>query len=171
VRRLLAASEASFSLPATDAKVKMIGVLVSTGGLMENPGGPDHRLRGAFEACCIAKKPDFELIRTEEPLHARALIHHQRADQVPVACFIETKDAGAQDPETEAIEPRPAVTARGQTTLVPREEQQVGVTAGAVRAMPAVGASVRARQVSDAKRVATWKGVGHLTSSALDRAD
>ena len=90
---------------------------------------------------------------------------------MPVACFIETKDAGAQDPQTEAIEPRPAVATRGQTTLVPREEQQVGVATGAVRAMPAVCATVRARQVSDAKRVAGWKNVRDLTSSALDCAD
>lgn len=149
----------------------MIGVLVSTGGLMENPGSANHRLRGTFEARGKAKQPDFELIGTKEPLHPRVLIHHQRSDQMPVPCFIESKDAGAQDPETEAIEMRPAVATRGQTTLVPREEQQVGVTTGAVGAMSAMRTAVRARQVSDAKRIATWKSVVDLTSSALDRAD
>jgi len=73
----------------------MIVVHVTTRRLMENPRGAQHRLWRALVARGVPEEACLELVRAEEPLHARLVIHDQGANEVPVAHFIETEDAVA----------------------------------------------------------------------------
>ena len=41
----------------------------------------------------VAEETRFELVRTEEPFHARLVVHQQRPHQMPVAGLVESKDA------------------------------------------------------------------------------
>jgi hypothetical protein len=145
VRGLLATAKASLARPAPDTQVKVIVVRVSTRRLMKNPRGSQHRLWRAFVARCVPEEARLELIRAEDPFHARLVIGEEGANQVPIARFVEAEDAVAQRREAEAIEAEPAVAVRGQAAGVSRKEQQVCVAPRAVGAMPGMCASVGGR--------------------------
>jgi len=126
VRGLLATAEASLARPAPDTQVKVIVVRVST-------------------PRCVPEEARLELIRAEDPFHARLVIRDEGANEVPIARFVEAEDAVAQRREAEAIEAEPAVAVRGQAAGVSRKEQQICVAPSAVGAMPGMCASVGGR--------------------------
>ena len=113
--------------------------------LMKNPCGPNHRLRRTLVASRIAKEACLELIRAEEPLHARLFVHEQGTDEVPVARFVETENPIAQSREAETIEAEPAITVASEASGISREEQQICVAPGTVGAMPGMCATARHR--------------------------
>jgi len=110
-----------------------------------NPCGSQHRLWRAFVARCVPEEARLELIRAEDPFHARLVIRDEGANEVPIARFVEAEDAVAQRREAEAIEAEPAVAVRGQAAGVSRKEQQICVAPSAVGAMPGMCASVGGR--------------------------
>jgi hypothetical protein len=145
VRRLLTAAEASLGRPAPDTEVEVVVVGFTMRRLMKNPCGPNHRLRRTLVASRIAKEACLELIRAEEPLHARLFVHEQGTDEVPVARFVETENPIAQSREAETIEAEPAITVASEASGVSREEQQICVAPGTVGAMPGMCATARHR--------------------------
>jgi hypothetical protein len=169
VWRLLATSEASLGRPAPNAQVEVIIVCVTTRRLMKHPGGPNHRLRRTLMAGRISEEARLELVRAEQPLHPRLIVHDQGAHEVPIPRFVETENSIAQRREAKTVEAKPAITVAGQASGVSREKQQICVTPGAVGAMPGMCASVRGRQVTDTKRVAPRKSLGYLPGRTLDR--
>gem|GEM_PF-4969820 len=171
VGSLFLATEISFGSPATNAQVEVIVMGVTVRRLMKNPGGSSQGLRRAFMTRRISQEADLELIGAEEPLHTRALVHDQRAHEAPIAGLVELECMTAQHREAKSIELQPAITTHWQAASVSRKEQQVGIASNAVRAMPGMRASVCVRQITNAKRVASWKSVGYFTGHPFDRVN
>jgi hypothetical protein len=105
MRSLLAAAQASFRRRAADAQVEVIVVGITARGLMKDPGGSDHRARRVFVAGRVPQKTSLELVGAEKPLHAGLVVQDERAHEVPVARFVETKHAVAKHRKAETIEP------------------------------------------------------------------
>ncbi len=169
--RLLLASEAAFVLAAPDAKVKVVVVRIAAGRLVQDPRRPQNRLRRALVARCIPKEPRLQLVRAEQPLHTCALVHHERSDEMPISRVVEDEHATAQHSQTEPVEPHPAVVPGSEPAGVSSEEQEVGVTAGAVASVARMRSPVETGEVADAERMATGKHRGDFTGRALDRLD
>jgi hypothetical protein len=142
---LLAAAKTSLAPPAPDAQVEVIVVPVATRRLMQNPRRSQHRSWRAFVAGRVPEEARLELVRAEEPLHTRLLVHDQSANDVPIACFVEAEDAVAQRREAETIKAGPAVALHSQAAGVSGKEQQICVPPSPVGAMPGMCASVGGR--------------------------
>jgi hypothetical protein len=171
MRGLLPAAKASFCCAAADAQVEVVVVRIGVRRLMKNPGGSNHRSRRALVPCGVSQETRLELVGAEEPLHAGSVVQDQGAHEMPVPRLVEAQDAVGQHREAETIELQPAVAMRSQAPGISREEQEVGVAPGTVRAMPRMCASVRIRQIADAKWVAAWKSVSYFTGGPLDSPD
>ena len=116
--RLLATSEASLGRPAANAQVEVIIVCVTTRRLMKHPGGPNHRLRRTLITGRKSEEARLELVRAEQPLHPRLIVHDQGAHEVPIPRFVETENSIAQSREPKTVEAKPAITVAGQTSGV-----------------------------------------------------
>jgi len=143
MRSLLLAPETPLRGAATDPKVKVIIVRVTAGWLVKHPSRAQHGSRRAFVTGRVTQKTRFELVRTEEPLHSRLVVHDERADEVPIPRFVELMDAAGHGGETKGIEAHPSGVARGETTRIAREEQQVRVASGPMAPVPRMCATPR----------------------------
>jgi hypothetical protein len=143
MRSLLLAAETPLRGAATDPKVKVIIVRVTPRGLVKHPSRAQYGFRRAFLTGRVAQKTRLEIVRTEEPFHPRLVVHDERADEVPVARFIERMDTAGHSGETEGIEAHPSGVARGETTRIAREEQQVRVASGPMTSVARMRATPR----------------------------
>ncbi len=133
----------------------MVGVRIATRGLVEDPRGAKHSLSRGLVFGRIAKEAGLDVVRAENPLHARVWIHQQSANQRPVARLVEHHEAVCTRRDTEAIERNPALRGLGNTSGIANEVRQVRVAAGAMAAMARMRAPVRTGQIAHHQRVAT----------------
>jgi hypothetical protein len=125
--------------------MKVIIVWFAARRLMKNPGRSNHGLGRMLMKRGVAEETNLELIRAEEPFHAGFVIHHQAADQMPIAGFVETERLARQNREPKPVESKPGIRTRVQPADVSREEQKVGVPAGAMGSMSRMRAAKMGR--------------------------
>ena len=169
MRRFLRAPETLLSAATTDAKVEVIVVRVAAGRLMKNPSRAEHRFGRWLVARSVSEEAGLELVRAEEPFHARLVVHHQRAHEVPIARVIERKHAARHRGQAEAIEASPAGVECGDPPCVPDEEQQIRVASGSMATVPRVSAATLSRQVADAKWIPAGERERDCAGCVLDR--
>lgn len=90
---------------------------------------------------------------------------------MPIARSVEAIDPLTLHGEPKTIELHPARGARRDAAGIAGVEQQIRIAAGPVAPVSRVGATMRARQVTDAKRKSTRKCPRNLTRRALDGPD
>jgi hypothetical protein len=151
--------------------MEVIDMRIAMRGLMKDPRGARDSLRRRLMERGISQEPSLELVGTEQPFHPGVLIHHQAANEVPVARLVEAKNTSVKHRQAEAVELKPSFPVGRQASGIPGKEEEVGITPGPMRTVPGMCAAEWARQISDTERVPPGKSVGHITSRALDRVD
>jgi len=127
--------------------VEVVGVGVAAGGLVEDPGRPEHQLGVRVVAAGVVEEPRLEGVGDEDPLDHGVGVGEEGADQPPVPRRVEAIGRAGAGPvagepglpgDPEAVEGEPTPAADGATGEVRQIEDEIGVPAGAVAAMARV---------------------------------